>query len=121
MAKSKQKPAAQVKTKPSEPNITRIKAGAGKSARKVAEKPIKNKTNQPKSTSQRKTPKILQPVAALGRYLRGAWQELRLVIWPNRKSTWGMTLAVALYSIFFLVVVVLLDAIFDALFKLIIG
>lgn len=55
-----------------------------------------------------------------GRYLKGAWHELKLVRWPNRKETWGLTAAVLLFSAFFLVLILGLDALFQYLFKLII-
>lgn len=54
-------------------------------------------------------------------YFKGAWQELKLVRWPTRKATWGLTLAVILFSLFFVVVVLLLDGGFNYLFELIIG
>ena len=53
-------------------------------------------------------------------YFKGAWVELRLVRWPNRKASWGLTLAVTLFSLFFVAIVVLLDALFKSLFELII-
>lgn len=49
-------------------------------------------------------------------YFIGAWRELKQVRWPDRKATWGMTLGVLLYSAFFVVLVILLDAIFKYLF-----
>jgi len=63
--------------------------------------------------------KIFAPLRAVGGYLKGSWQELRLVRWPNRRSTWGMTAAVILFTALFLGLIVALDAIFSQLFNLI--
>jgi preprotein translocase SecE subunit len=63
---------------------------------------------------------LFTPIFAIGRYLKGSWSELRLVRWPNRKATWGMTAAVIIYTVFFVALIVFLDWVFNALFKLII-
>jgi preprotein translocase SecE subunit len=70
----------------------------------------------PKTSAKRriKAPRWLR---AIGGYFKGAWQELRLVRWPNRRSTWGMTLAVILFSGFFAGLILGLDALFHYLFK----
>jgi preprotein translocase SecE subunit len=52
-------------------------------------------------------------------YFKGAWTELRLVRWPDRKSTWSMTGALLAFTIFFIVVILILDYGFSQLFKLI--
>ncbi len=56
---------------------------------------------------------------AIKGYFKGSWQELGEVRWPNRKSTWAMTLAVVLFTGFFVVMIVLLDFGFNNLFNLI--
>lgn len=56
----------------------------------------------------------------IGHYFKGAWVELRQVRWPTRKATWGLTLAVILFSVFFVVLILLLDAFFKYIFELII-
>jgi preprotein translocase subunit SecE len=56
----------------------------------------------------------------IGGYFKGAWIELRQVRWPNRRATWGLTLAVILFSLFFVVLIVLLDTFFQYVFELII-
>lgn len=61
-----------------------------------------------------KWPKWLR---AIGGYFKGAWVELRQVRWPNRKATWGLTLAVIIFSLFFAAVIVALDFAFNYLFK----
>jgi len=56
---------------------------------------------------------------AIGGYFKGAWHELRQVRWPDRKSAWGMTVAVILFTGFFVLLIVLLDIGFKQLFELI--
>ena len=65
--------------------------------------------------------KISRPARATGGYFKGAWTELRQVRWPNRRATWSLTLAVLIYTAFFVVVVLLLDALFKYMFELILG
>lgn len=57
------------------------------------------------------------PITGLVRYIKGSWYELRQVRWPNRKATWGMTLAVIGFTLFFSVIILLLDAAYQWLFK----
>lgn len=59
--------------------------------------------------------------ARIGGYFTGAWYELRQVRWPNRRATWALTLAVILFSIFFVLLIVLLDTFFKWIFELIIA
>lgn len=53
-------------------------------------------------------------------YFKGAWIELKQVRWPNRKATWSLTFAVILFTAFFVVLVLLVDAVFKYLFDLIV-
>ena len=57
---------------------------------------------------------------AVGEYFKGSWAELKKVRWPNRRSAWGMTAAVLLFTGMFVLIIVSLDAIFTELFNLII-
>ena len=115
-------------------NVVRIKASSAPTTKKVAaeEKVTKvvalTDTNKVKKIKvpKVKAPKlsgkgVARPVKATGSYFKGAWEELRLVRWPSRRATWGLTGAVILYSLFFVVLVLLLDAIFKYLFELILG
>ena len=56
----------------------------------------------------------------VGGYFKGSWGELKQVRWPNRRATWSLTGAVILFTALFLGLIILLDAGFDLLFKLII-
>ena len=105
-------------------NVIRIKAtGSGKSSRKkaveqtdeIAEtKPAKIKPVKNESGSH-------NPFQAITAYFKGAWFELRQVRWPDRQSTWSLTGAVLLFTAFFMVLILLLDALFQYVFKLILG
>ena len=81
-----------------------------------------NVTKKTAKTSTRTRSRAKRSVfSRIGGYFVGAWKELRLVRWPNRKATWGLTLAVILFSLFFVVVILLLDGFFKYLFELIIA
>ncbi len=51
------------------------------------------------------------------RYFRESWQELRLVVWPSRKETWKLTLAVFMFAIVFGLLIAVTDYGLDKLFK----
>lgn len=55
----------------------------------------------------------------IGRYFKGSWTELRQVRWPDRRSTWGLTIAVILFTLFFVALIILLDYVAKLLFELI--
>lgn len=106
--------------KPSKPTatVTRIKAKDTKDAvvkkPKAAKKEVTEKNDQPK-----KAPK--NPLKATGGYFKGAWEELRQVRWPNRRATWSLTAAMLVFTAFFVVLILLLDAFFKYIFQLILG
>ena len=125
-------------------NITRIKAKdkpAEKPTKKpekkvkTAEKPVKKvekKAEKPAEQPKKQMPKalriitwpfrmILKPFFALGRYIKASWHELRQVRWPSRGATFKMTLAALLYAALFMVIIVLLDALFTWLFNLLLS
>ena len=57
----------------------------------------------------------------IGGYFKGAWTELKQVRWPSRKATWGLTLAVLIFSGVLLALIVSLDLLFKYLFELILA
>ena len=59
--------------------------------------------------------------ARIGGYFKGAWVELKQVRWPTRNATWSLTLAVILFSAFFVGLILLLDGLFQYVFKIIIA
>ena len=80
------------------------------------------KTTKSKKAKSTKKPFVLfRPFIALGRYLKESWQEIRQVRWPNRKTTWQMVLAVFAYTALFIIIIMLLDAVFTVLFNLLLG
>lgn len=89
------------------------------------------KTKAKPARKERKDPKVTKPAATvpegkrnifvrIGGYFKGAWVELRQVRWPTRKATWSLTVAVLIFSLFFVGVILLLDALFQWLFDFII-
>lgn len=86
--------------------------------KKSPKKPVAKAVSAKK---KRPTPKALvvasKPFRGIGRYVKGAWQELRQVRWPNRKATWSLTGAVILFSVFFAAIILGLDYAFQYLFK----
>jgi preprotein translocase SecE subunit len=101
--------------KASETKITRITAKDSKPA-KSEEKPAREVLAQDTAEKKTKNPLIL-----LGRYFKGAWQELKQVRWPTRRATWGLTLAVIIFTAVIAAVILLLDALFKYLFELMLG
>lgn len=106
-------------TKPAEDTkITRIKAQEDTVPAKKAA--VKQTITQKTSDGMlEKTSK--NPLRALGQYFKGAWQELREVRWPTRRATWGMTLAVIVFTAVIATIILLLDALFKYLFELMLG
>ncbi len=126
MAKQPSKKSTTDKQPKSETNVTRIKAtGSAKPAtvkKTVAKKPTAKKVASPAVVEPTEgTAKRRNPFKAMGDYFKGAWFELRQVRWPDRKATWGMTGALLAFTAFFVVVILLLDALFKYIFQLIIG
>lgn len=104
------------KRETSDENVVRIKASSSKvapTAKKDTPKVAKKATKaDPATDDERGTPIS---------YFKGAWYELRQVRWPNRRATWSLTGAVLLFTAFFVVVILLLDALFKYIFQLILG
>jgi preprotein translocase SecE subunit len=87
-------------------------------ATKAVAKP-KATTTKPEATKKPTAKKRYNVFVAFWGYLKGAWYELRQVRWPTRKETWGMTFAVILFTAFFVILVLLLDAGYKYLFDII--
>ncbi|MCL2094900.1 preprotein translocase subunit SecE [Candidatus Saccharibacteria bacterium] len=125
----------QSKNQPTEAasSVIRIKATDTK---KVDNKKTNAKKTDAKKTTTKKTTKtpakstkpkrgflrvIFTPFAALGRYIAGAFSELRQTRFPNRRATWKMTFMVIAYTFVFLLLIMALDFLFSALFNRILG
>lgn len=111
--------------------VTRIKASDDRStkatARVKAAKPaevVSKKTNKPAKVVKTESKPVearKNVFARIGGYFKGAWVELKQVRWPTRKATWSLTLAVLLFSAFFVVLILLLDTLFQFVFQQIIA
>ncbi len=79
---------------------------------------IKATTTKPKKASPAKPKgRARTLLGRIGGYFKGAWAELKEVRWPTRAATWQLTLAVILFTVFFLVLVTSLDILFKFLFE----
>lgn len=103
--------------------VTRITAtdDAPKKTTKSPAKPKAVKAQKVTKTETTETTESKNIFARIGGYFKGAWQELRQVRWPNRKATWTLTVAVILFSLFFMALIVLLDMFFKWIFEIIIA
>lgn len=85
-------------------------------------RPSGAKTKTASKTSKSKNSKSRRnPLSAITGYFRGAWQEIKQVRWPDRRSTWGMVGALIVFTAALFLVIILLDYGFAWLFKLIMG
>ena len=111
-------------TKPKKPSILATakelagRAQTEKSSAKTTKSSAKAKTaaSSPKNSKSRRN-----PLSAITGYFRGAWQEIKQVRWPDRRSTWGMVGALIVCTAALFLVIILLDYGFAWLFKLIMG
>jgi preprotein translocase subunit SecE len=118
--KSPNKDNAAAKKTAESPKVTRIKATETRT--KTTDKKQSSKTEEKKNTTTKQPTERKNVLRAFGGYFKGAWQELRQVHWPNRRTTWGLTLAVILFTAFFVVLIVVLDYAFQWLFdKVLLG
>ena len=110
--------------KPKKPSILATakelagRAQTEKPSTKTAKTSVKTKTaaSKPKNSKSRRN-----PLSAITGYFRGAWQEIKQVRWPDRRSTWGMVGALIVFTAALFLVIILLDYGFAWLFKLIMG
>lgn len=113
---TKKKP---TKTSTTATKVTRITASTDAPQDDVvatAEKPAKARAPKVKKEHRNRN-----PLRAIGRYFAGAWFELRHVIWPTRRATWGMTGALISFTLFFVIIILLCDWGFQSLFNLLLG
>ena len=87
----------------------------------VTKKPTATKPAAKQPKASKPVNGFLAPFVALGGYFKGAWYELQQVTWPSRKATWSLTLALLGFTLFFVIVILLLDAGFQYLFELTLG
>lgn len=121
MAEKKKTSSAKVTTK------VVATTNAAKKEKKTTKKTAATTSAKPQKTASKKVAPAKKATASpkqkkpRDNYFVGAWRELKQVRWPNRKETWGLTFAVIAYSVFFLALIILLDAFFKYLFDLVIG
>lgn len=117
-------------TKASETKITRIKASDSDNNKKNNFKDklsnLKAKVKKAKSKKNTTNPEepnfkgnVYQKEIKKVGYFKGALNELSQVHWPTRKETWALTLAVILFSVGFMILMILVDIGFKELFNII--
>lgn len=128
MAKAKKPTTKKVTSSKDDSTVIRISASDGKNSTKKTT-PTAKPTKTAKASAKKKTEAAVAEPSVRKRkkkgllggiigYFKGAWQELKLVRWPTRKATWGLTFAVLAFSAFFVVFILLLDAGFKYLFEI---
>lgn len=114
-----------VEEKSVEPEITRKKVVLKDKKTTKQEKKLKKSEAKAEKKAEKKDLKkvfiLFRPFVAIGRYLKECWQELRQVRWPNRKATWKLLFAILIYTAIFIVIIMLLDALFTFIFNLILN
>ncbi len=108
---------AKAKDQDSTATVTRIKAD-GKNAKVTKKGKPAKEVKRPK-TKKESDNDAIEKRGTIFTYFKGAWYELRQVHWPTRGATWGLTGAVLAFSAFFVVSILLLDALFKWIFELI--
>lgn len=103
--------------------VTRISASDSvKPVREAQPKAASGQVTAQKKRSRKNPLRFLVRIfGGIGGYFKGAWSELRQVRWPNRRATWSMTGALLGFTAFFVVFILLIDALFEYLFKVLLG
>jgi len=123
LATKANKPAVKKSTSPTK--VTRITANDSKKV--VTKTEVAKSTAPSRAVAKKQSTKtnpikgFAKPFISLGAYFKGAWYELQQVAWPNRKATWSLTAALLAFTLFFVVMILLLDALFKYLFELILS
>ena len=110
----------------------KAKNSENKKAQAAKKEAIKNKAKEirkeKKAAEKKEIPAILKPLwfisapfRAIGRYIRDSFRELRQVRWPNRKTTWKITLSVIIYVLIIGVFIMLLDILLKFIFDNLLG
>ena len=102
-----------IKAKNSENKKVRAKEEAEAKKAAKAERKAEKKANN----NGKKAFILFRPFVAIGRYIKESFQEVRQVRWPDRKSTWKMTISVILYVLLVAAIIMLLDAFFTFVFS----
>lgn len=110
----------------------KAKNSENKKAKVAEKKAIKEKAKEirkeKKEAEKKEIPAALKPLwyisapfRAIGRYIRDSFRELRQVRWPNRKTTWKITLSVIIYVLIIGAFIMLLDVALRVLFDNLLG
>ncbi len=95
--------------------VTKPVKAVRKGVRAVA-KPLKPMARPFKTKPMKKIGRFLSKVLLIN-YLRGSWHELKQVTWPDRKTTFKLTIAVFIFAIVFGAIIAAADYGLDKLFQ----
>lgn len=96
----------------------RIRTGVGRIGGKAKSAASFGKREYHLPLPDNKLGKILNKrVRLMPKFLINSWNEIRQVVWPNRRETWRLTFAVLIFSLIFGISVSLLDVGLDKIFK----
>ncbi len=90
------------------------------SKKEIVKKTLGKRVDVTKNAKLSRDVRMPKWLRAIGGYFKGSYQELRQVRWPNRRATWGLTIAVILFTVGFSLYILGLDYGFEQLFKQII-
>lgn len=102
--------------------VTKIKSETTKNGSKdktLKTVKVKSEVNKKVIKPEKQNTSFLDILFGIGRYFKNAWAELRQVRWPDRKAAWKLTVAVIIFTGFFVALIILLDYLFQLLFKVI--
>ncbi|HUC79133.1 MAG TPA: preprotein translocase subunit SecE [Candidatus Saccharimonadales bacterium] len=99
-----------------EKNLAKDQTRIKQSKLKLPKKVKKVRDSKPEKTNSKKLFRLLKIFGIFG-FLISPFREIKLVTWPDWKTTLRLTFAVVCFSVIFGVMVSLLDWVFEIIFK----
>jgi preprotein translocase SecE subunit len=99
-----------------EKNLAKDQTRIKQSKLKLPKKVKKVRDSKPEKTNSKKLFRFLKIFGIFG-FLISPFREIKLVTWPDWKTTLRLTFAVVCFSVIFGVMVSLLDWVFEIIFK----
>lgn len=116
--------------KPSKKQEETKPAASGKKQQTVRERTQSSSNTRSKRirSTARKASGPLKRLSIIGRpfrifrrlvpgFIRNAWNEIKLVTWPDARQTWRLTMAVFIFSVIFASIVGALDYVLGEIFR----
>ncbi|HMS93164.1 MAG TPA: preprotein translocase subunit SecE [Candidatus Saccharibacteria bacterium] len=125
MAQKSKASGSKAKSSSTSTKVTRITAADSTPKEKTTKTKTasakKEVTKKAETTPKKTVEKKQGFFKAIGEYFKGSWAELRQVRWPNRRTTWSLTFAVLVFTAFFVLLITVLDYVFQLVFEQILG